>query len=262
MKSGKLLILLTAATVVVGCGSQTATIRAAAPPAPGTTVSAAGAENMPANPLDAWFKGPVGESLRRGNEEQQVAACMKRAAFQWVPRVFGPSEPATRVGLREYRKSKGYGIYATPAVGAVTAENDPNLAFMKTLTEDELLKYLDALEGPYGADGRRGGCRDQAAAPDPGVARRRGNARAVQLWSDMQSSPDVVAGMKSWSQCMATAGFAGLAGPEDARSLAGTSGSATTEVKIASADVQCAESYLWEAWRKYGDRAVGELGPP
>ncbi len=187
---------------------------------------------------------------------------MKRAGSKWVPRVYGPSEPTTRGDLRVYRNTKGYGINESPGAGAVTADNDPNLAFMKSLTEEELLRYLETLEGPYGADGRHGGCRDQAAAPDPGAVKRRGNARAIQLWSEMQSSPEVVAGAKLWSQCMAAAGFADLAGPEDARSLAGASGTAAAEVKIASADVRCAEAHLWQAWRKLGDRAVAELGPP
>lgn len=245
--------------VGAGCGARTAEVRTAVSIAEALVPASAPTDQVPANPMDAWFKGNVSYARRANEEEQRVAACMKQAGLQWVPRVVPESEPEARGALREYRKTMGYGI--NTATNNVTHENDPNLAIMKGLGEADLDRYLTFLEGPYGDNGRHGGCRETSAIPDAAMAKRSANPRATQLWDAMQSAPEVAQGLRDWSLCMASSGFPNLTGPEDARMLAGGSSSAALELSIASADVRCAEAHLWEPWRKYGEPAVQELGP-
>ena len=260
MRSIRLMLVGCCVLVSAGCGAQTGELR--------TAVSAAGPSlpvNPPsdmaaANPMDAWLKGGQSDASRTNNEERKVAACMKQSGLQWVPRVLPEGEPSARGALREFRKTKGYGINTTS--DNITSANDPNLAIMKGLGDKDLDLYLTKLEGPYGADGRHGGCREKSAEPDPEMVKRSTNPRAIQLWNEMQSSPDVTNGLRAWSLCMASSGFPNLQGPGDAKRLAGESSSGASELSIASADVRCAEANLWEPWRKYGEPAVKELGPP
>jgi hypothetical protein len=249
---------------LTACGTTTRTVVGAG--APEAVVTAAGDVSVGnailVNPLDSWFRGPTDDSDRRNREEQLVAACMTKLGLRWIPRVATASEPRDRGGLKAYRQSRGYGIHAAPEPGQVTADTDPNLQEMKSLDETALLRYLDALEGPYGADGRTGGCRGQAAPRTNASANsRQGNPRAIQLWNEMRRSAEHVEAGKAWATCMATAGYSGLVDPEDARFVAGESGSAVTELAMAQADVKCAEATLWRVWHKFGQAAVAELGP-
>jgi hypothetical protein len=260
MKPIRVVLVGCCVLVAGGCGAQTSELR--------TAVSASGpsvpvnqpSDQFAANPMDAWLKGGQSDASRANNVERKVAACMKQAGLQWTPQIISEGEPSARGALREYRKTKGYGLNTVS--NNITSANDPNLAIMKSLGEKELDHYLTVLEGPFVDGDRHGGCRGNSSASDPEMAKRSANPRAIQLWNQMQSAPEVTNGLKGWSLCMASAGFGNLAGPEDARRLASETSSAASETSIATADVRCAEANLWEPWRKYGEAAVNELGPP
>ncbi len=255
-----------AALSMASCGSspQVVTSKIAAPAAAGGAAAnpaAAVLTDPPVNPLDAWFKGAAPDSVRRNGEESAVTACMKQAGLTWAPRVYPESEPTTQAALRKYRASFGYGIYTT--ANPVTAENDPNLKMMRSLTEAQLGKYLDVLEGAVQTDGTRaGGCRSKAFnTSKSAVEVRSKNPNAVKLWDEMINSSEHAAATTAWSKCMSSAGYAGLGSPPDAMTLAVDSGAADKEIAIASADIRCSEVSLWPVWAKVGAPAVKVLGP-
>jgi hypothetical protein len=157
MKPIRVVLVGCCVLVAGGCGAQTSELRTAVSTAGPSVPVNQPSDQFAANPMDAWLKGGQSDASRANNVERKVAACMKQAGLQWTPQIISEGEPSARGALREYRKTKGYGLNTVS--NNITSANDPNLAIMKSLGEKELDHYLTVLEGPFVDGDRHGGCR-------------------------------------------------------------------------------------------------------
>lgn len=220
--------------------------------------ASAGPDDPLVNPLNSWFGGSERNGKGLKDEEAQVATCMASKRLIWIPYAVPAIEPETRQSLQIFRQTYGYGGH--PAGLPVVV--NPNAEAIKQMDPQKLADYLDALEGPVGANGREGGCRGKARADRAARQTNRSNdPKAIRLWNEMTNDPRYTVAMKQWSDCMAVAGYAGLQTPEDAKFTASTSDSLKSELAIASADVACSKASLWDVLFVLGDAAVRQLGP-
>lgn len=231
----------------------TASIAAAAPPA---TVATRGDHLV--SPLNSWFGGNEHNGRGAKDEEDQVATCMGQKGLTWIPLETSAGEPETRLALETFRRTYGYGGHGT---GRSPSKN-PNADAMKLMDPKQLADYLDALEGPVGADGRSGGCRGKARAERLTRQKVRSNdSKAIGLWNEMTTDSRYTEALKEWSACMTAAGFAGLQTTEDAKFLGSTSAVIDTELAVAAADLACSKAHLWDVLLELGNAAVAQLGP-
>lgn len=175
--------------------------------------------------------------------EEQTAACMARAGFDYVPRTRAATEaaPDPMAGLSDLERAEqyGYGITTGDDSAAQAGEVDPNAATVAQMSPAEREAWYLALNGWYEGedgevqaedpeDGGRAGCSNQAN-DEVRAAQATARADSPPIYQDPRFS-ELVAGIlmldddlevarvradleSAWSGCMAEAGFPGLAAP-------------------------------------------------
>lgn len=182
------------------------------------------------------------EVLEAGQRiEEDIAECMKKQGFQYVP--FVPPVMSFDVAVDEaegvspddekWVEEWGYGVVAgvgeaqlDEAVDDEPAE-DPNSAYYDSLSDAEQVAYNASLYGtaePAEDDGvseeeggEAGGCsgaaahREEVAQRDPELAAFDDLiARMDSVWQDFESDPGLVALNRAWSACMEERGEPGF----------------------------------------------------
>lgn len=223
---------------VAGCGSPA--------PTPGETAESAAAagDDLPRGALDEFWDG-----VRAGEVEtdavtqhtqlqEAIAACMTELGFEYTPvdyealvDVTTAADLGLAFGTREYAAEFGYGI-STDAMGyyAMTAEtaDDPNVAYVRTLSEAGQAEYTTALYGrPVPVDEMpdaegSGGCEDRAVDAVLAGPAATDAFDPMALWEDesamRQAARDderVAAERAEWVDCMADAGYPDMVDPGD-----------------------------------------------
>lgn len=212
-------------------------------------------ESAPAfgsGPLDAYFERIYGGSDEDVWQDQQreaeelVAACMAEQGFEYVPVDYASmSEPVmedTEVewGSREFAEQYGYGMTSWPGMDEQPLPEeeagweDPNQAYVDAMSETERDAYYVALHGDmtgpepgeeedWEYDWTQAGCQgssQQAIQEKYGLAGEEMTAlqeEMEQLWNQIQADERITALTGTWSECMADAGYPGLAAMEDAQ---------------------------------------------
>lgn len=211
----------------------------------GGTGSPPTAEKEP-GPLTAIMDATLGildqeyYDTKQIESENLVAACMAAEGFEYVPH--DNTGMAVRVDLddfagqdtKEWVTRNGYGM-AMIMDKPLKEWVDPNADYVASLSEAELAAYYEALigtdnfsmtaeeEAAYQADWEGAGCR---GAADHEVYRYQERLQDPQfedvveamfaLPSLTQKDPRIVALSTRWADCMADAGYPGLATPDDA----------------------------------------------
>ncbi|GEA86163.1 hypothetical protein [Cellulomonas cellasea] len=199
-------------------------------------------------PLSAYLEGVMGSmedqdwSEMGRRSEEIVAACMREQGFEYTQQdmsavtetIEEDQKDADRYGTEEYAAEHGYGMstsYDAPAAGEEEWV-DPNAEYVAAMSEEERAAYQAALFGDQAAaaqgaapsgDWTTQGCQGKAqhevyeqgqAWADPEFATLQEEMTA--LYERATSDPKMTEANAAWSACMAEAGYADLATPEDA----------------------------------------------
>lgn len=89
--------------------------------------------------LDDWYR------LEHERFEELVAECMRAAGFEYVPEPWLPETEEVEL-TPERAASVGYGIVIDP--GEAEVPPSPNDAYVDSLDDESLARYMEALEGP------------------------------------------------------------------------------------------------------------------
>lgn len=205
--------------------------------------------DAPESPLAEYYEKLFPEDsaeemdARTREMEAVVAACMQEQGFEYIPR-----DPATdgsgviesdldqEYGTEEYAASHGYGITTYDPEAEPVGEEfvDPNEAYLSAMSEGEMTAYYEALYGAMSSeeidpeaeapayDWTTSGCMGKAehevgsgeVFTSPEFMSFQEDTQA--LYERAQKSPEMVALNSAWADCMADAGYAGYAAPEDA----------------------------------------------
>lgn len=167
--------------------------------------------------------------------ENDIAACMKRLGFTYAPEtvplepigVISPTYETWRVDDEEWVAEWGYGIVKWPgsaeefAAAAEAKKNDPNPAYLASLTPPERLAYEEAMHGHVpGPDEIADGAEyDPSTAGCAGAARSKVNDQSLldtdefaklneaidKVYHEVRTNKDLPS-QKAWSACMSAAG--------------------------------------------------------
>lgn len=176
--------------------------------------------------------------------ESEVAACMSRRGLEYTARHDGVGEPLTRSGARTYRIQHGF------EAEAGHLREHPNEAYMRSMTLDELRRYLDVLEGPSTTEGTStGGCRAEAeaiVAESVPFFQERRNEAVARAYAQVMTSRQMQAALSDYASCMKSAGFVtgdpALVLDEAAR----IPGDAAHTLAVA--DLDCQSTTTWPVW--------------
>lgn len=171
--------------------------------------------------------------------QEDVAACMNALGFEYTPLQPGPEVDEVRTavdlglerGTREYAEQFGFGI-TTDDMGYYAMQaaqvDDPNVVYVAALTPAARTEYELALWGPpdQGAEPVPGeppqGCFAQAQARAGAVLTATESFDPNVFFTELQAMREAIladdrvhARHGTWSDCMADAGFPGLAEPGD-----------------------------------------------
>lgn len=209
---------------------------------------AAAAEVEP-GPLDEFYEAAYGEFDEESADEQMkqveevVAACMAEQGFEYVPvdqtqgSVSMPEELDVEWGTREFAEQYGYGMTTNPwgEPEEVPVEEefvDPNAEYVDAMSEPEREAYYVALWGEqtmsedpeeeYVYDWEQAGCQGraqhevyEAGMDDPAFTSLMEEMNT--MWERVQQDPRVADVTTAWVDCMADAGYTGLATVDDAQ---------------------------------------------
>lgn len=171
--------------------------------------------------LDAW------RHAAQTNAITLVIECMADAGWEYQ---VAPQEPAapTRAELadRDFRATSGFGLVANfregVASGALVTTEDPNRAYLRSLSSVEINEYLQTLQGTEAEPGQLptdtgclGAATDQAYAQFDSFYDSFTNYTA--LAEERDTHPDWLAARADWRTCMLAGGFDYFE-PEDIRS--------------------------------------------
>lgn len=206
--------------------------------------------DAPLTPIIEVVAGGMSSAERETAIDAEISRCMEAEGLVYTARSFTDSEPVTRRALVEYRSEHGYGVW-NPPVSSITAETDPNVRRLSEMTESDVQRYLDALEGHDRSEsGEPGGCVATATkAIDQSLPPAREREAAVRFAAD---HPDLGDADRRYGECMASRGHPDLLSSEDARALASDSKSLEAELDIAVADVACLQLTVWPVWDTLG----------
>ena len=181
------------------------------------------------------------EIVKREEIEKLVATCMAAEGFDYTPVDQSPdtSVPSYEQGwgTESWVAEHGYGAFPTPEetrqIDAQIVAEDPNLDYVASLSSSEQEAYYRALDSPLpdrdalaaksegdeepAYDWTKAGCRGEAqhavAGVDPTQSKRFVPLVAAMnaLEQDQQSDPAMLPIDAEWSECMADAGYDGLA---------------------------------------------------
>ncbi len=167
--------------------------------------------------------------------EESVAACMAAEGFEYTPRgeayleaerTFATQGTEAERATRDWVAQNGYGMNASQAQAQADLEAaDPQADYVDGLSEADQQAYYLALWGDQNSGGSGTGCIGAASGGEepPSLSQRWEPlvASLEQMWGQLiPSDPAAVEADRAWSDCMADAGFPGVATPADAPLLA------------------------------------------
>jgi len=232
-------VALAAALSLTGC---TAAARETPVAADGDATPAAATET----PFSPYWDAMYGvydardEIVKREKIEKLVAACMTAEGFDYTPVDQSPdtSEPGYEQGwgTEAWVAEHGYGAFPTPEetrqIDTQVVAEDPNLGYVASLSLSEQEAYYRALDGPLpdrdtlaatkegdapAYDWTTAGCRGEAQHTVTGVDPTQSErfeplvAAMNAIEQDQLSDPAMLPIDDEWSECMADAGYDGLA---------------------------------------------------
>jgi hypothetical protein len=195
------------------------------------------------SPFDPYWDAMYGvydardEIVKREKIEKLVAACMVAEGFDYTPVDQSPDTAASSYeqgwGTEAWVAEHGYGAFPTAdetrQIDAQVAAEDPNLDYAARLSPSEQEAYYRALDGPPARDAMKeggdgpaydwttAGCRGEAqhtvTGVDPTQSKRFEPLVAAMnaLEQDQLSDPAMLPIDAEWSECLADAGYDGLA---------------------------------------------------
>ncbi|HEY8474918.1 MAG TPA: hypothetical protein VIL37_20165 [Natronosporangium sp.] len=169
-----------------------------------------------------------------------IADCMSRAGFEYTPVPFYGDraeqfeDPYADIWqLREedpagFARAYGYGFttinFGERALPTQDPADDPNRAYRDRLPPDRQAAYDRALHGDFeggdqGGQGEPGGCSSQAYREVYGTGRNDDGEERFQelfaawdeLYQQIEADPRLTAATQAWIDCMAAAGYPGMA---------------------------------------------------
>lgn len=206
-------------------------------------------------PLDAYFERVYGDMDQGAWDEQQreteqlTAECMAEQGFEYVPVDWSSMNGGVVVGedseiewgSREFAEQYGYGMSSWPGMDEQPLEEeeqvweDPNQAYVESMSDTERDAYYIALygeqtgpedpEAEWEYDWTQAGCQgaaQQAVQEKYGLGGDQMGALQEDmeaLWAQIQSDERVLALAGRWSDCMADAGYPGMASPDDPQQI-------------------------------------------
>lgn len=228
-------------------------------------------------PLDAYFERIYGGMDENAWEDQQrevealMAECMAEQGFEYVPVDYSSmsqtpvEEPDVEWGTREFAEQYGYGMTTYPGMDEQPAPEeqvweDPNQVYVDAMSETEREAYYVALYGAQSGpepgeeeewvyDWTQAGCQgssQHAIEEKYGLGGEEMTALQEEmeaLWGQVAADERITALTTRWADCMADAGYPGLAAVEDAQNAIMEEQNAIQEEVFAGAD----ESADWEA---------------
>lgn len=170
------------------------------------------------SPLSAFLGlDPGGTTARERAAEQEVAACMRVAGFEYVPATRADMLPGELTSLAD-ASAHGYGLTIHPVTDV-----DANEAAYEALPATERRRWDDALYGPASGGGTEG-CLSQTgpASPEQLLQEALGRPefldladRLAELETTIVTDQRVAAAGAEWSACMARVEFPDLGVPGD-----------------------------------------------
>lgn len=194
---GVAVVAVTGVSALVGCSSRTAEVALVAEPSLVQRVLGDGG---------SWDR-------RRAEVEAAVAACMDDAGWAYVPVPVPETLPA-----EEFQRRYGYGV--TTFVGGAAEESpdasadDPNVPYVNSLSDEDRMRWYDALYGPApdpgAAPAEPGGCQAWAVRSVYGDAffdDRTITARLEELEARIARDPRIRTAQQGWRSCMGRRGY-------------------------------------------------------
>ncbi|MEJ5914295.1 hypothetical protein [Pseudokineococcus sp. 1T1Z-3] len=259
----------------------------------------AGEEYVP-SPLDEYFERAyagtedVDWEAQQREVEELTAACMQEQGFDYVPMdvsgsytevVVPDGEEEIDWDSEEYAATEGYGIStwddeeSSPEVEEGQEWEDPNQAYLDSMSESEQEAFYEALHGPaveydeedpdaeMDWDWTTAGCSGEAQHEvdggvgdpfsDPAFASLEEEMDA--LWESMTTNADVLALDAEWSECMADAGFPGYSSQTDPQEEIDEEMQALYETTSEETDWQVDPAALEELQEREIDTAVADF---
>lgn len=212
-------------------------------------------------------------------ESVLTAECMQRQGFTYQPLDLSSVRSTLQMSYRlaEYEAfpfdaaSEGLNYVDTRSSGLIV---DPNIEFIRSLTQEQLIPYGDTLQG-FVSDSvtatalgltletPRGGCMSEARASLYGSLEA--SLMSMLVAANLNSTahqrtmvaPTVSAALASWQACMSDSGFE-FVEFHQSRSVAASNPSESVE--IASADARCTtESALGTVYRSVYAEQISQL---
>lgn len=193
------------------------------------SVACSGSENATTNTEPASFDAVLIELFGTNDTEaylasaeqaaaELVASCMNDAGFEFqVPVVRDELEPPDPASIEDARE-QGFGLISGFRFGisqtevAVELSGDPNLAYLSTLTQTEVDRFVLTLDGPAAEPGQRkvergcnGTASDDAYAGWVRFSETLPNYTA--LGEERDTHPDWLSARSEWRDCMVERGF-------------------------------------------------------
>ncbi len=278
--------------VLAGCGAGAAVASddprsltdAPAPAAMAIQDAPGVSEALPADtvvsPIADFIDGPGNDLSTLAEIHQGTAKCMQDLGWDYIAPdlsvLDGSKSPSTLGALREWTATYGYGITTQPGQGSAIREAiDAQDAYQAQRGPEARARYLSDLHGPDGTDegapicADRPGCAAQAerdAYAD--VPAADGTLLEVLggMLEDIWASEEYVAALNRWHTCISDQGL-DFARKGDAKRTVldriGTSSDLEAlqayELRVATADLACAESTLLPMAIPLEAQVVGEL---
>ena len=223
----------------------------------GCSGSPGAAEPDRTSPLTAYFGAAYGADLSEDEQQKQfqeqhkrledsVAQCMKEQGFEYRPSVLPGAAASSgedwNFDSREFVSQYGYGVVNQPGGdesegGAAEELEDPNAAYVASLSDSERTAYYEALSGPQHADneadamqgkeqeydwttaGCSGKAQHEVMDEDPLQSdEHKGLIDAVNEFYEGQASwPEMAELNSAWSTCMTEAGQPAFTAQTDAQ---------------------------------------------
>lgn len=238
--------------------------------------------------------------------QEDIAACMAEEGFEYIPDTNGyVSVTSTDMtgpqwGTLEFAKQYGYGIVSWPeeevSDDSMTEYVDPNAEYRDSLSKSEKEAYDRTLYGEQVYVESENSDTDEVVEYDPSQNGCYGKATygesdgdnyyedpdftdlfdaANELWTSMETSPEMTALEAEWSTCMGDAGFPGLTVKNEAEdslyseyialansknepSKAELDAFQAKEIKQAVADQECAKKVKYDETQQQIDFARQE----
>jgi hypothetical protein len=244
-------------------------------------------------PLDAYFERIYGGMDEGAWEDQQreveqlMAECMADQGFEYVPVDYSSmsqpayEEPDVEWGTREFAEQYGYGMSTWPGMDEQPLPEeevgfqDPNQAYVEAMSDTERDAYYVALYGDQTGpepgeedewewDWTTAGCQgssQHAIEEKYGLGGEEMTALQEEMeamWGQIQADERLTSLNARWADCMADAGYTGLASMDDAQNSLMEEQNAIYEEVYGNGEVDDADWQALEAEVKERTAALTE----